>query len=83
MIAMIRWGGTVGRTIQSQQMKAKDGRILLMNEILQVLDKLKLRGQTGSDYRGMISGHESAQAVRLGEALDGKGGCRNITCFLK
>ena len=36
---MIRWGGTVGRTIQSQQMKAKDGRILLMNEILQVLHR--------------------------------------------
>ena len=39
MIAMIRWGGTVGRTIQAQQMKAKDGRILLMNEILQVLHR--------------------------------------------
>ena len=49
MIAMIRWGGTVGRTIQSQQMKAKDGRILLMNEILQVLDKLIMTGQTGLD----------------------------------
>ena len=50
IIALIRWGGTVGRTIQSQQMKAKDGRILLMNEILQVLDKLIMTGQTGLDY---------------------------------
>ena len=38
---VIRWGGTVGRTIQSAQMKAKDGRILLMNEILQVKNQLE------------------------------------------
>ena len=41
MMIVIRWGGTVGRTIQSAQMKAKDGRILLMNEILQVKNQLK------------------------------------------
>ena len=41
MVAL-RWGGTVGRTIQSAQMKAKDGRILLMNEILQVLYLLQI-----------------------------------------
>ena len=42
IMIVIRWGGTVGRTIQSAQMKAKDGRILLMNEILQVKNPLKI-----------------------------------------
>merc|ERR1719209_2829753 len=42
LIPINMWGGTVGRTIQSAQMKAKDGRILLMNEILQGMKVLKL-----------------------------------------
>ena len=36
------YGGKVGRKIQMRQMKAKDGRILLMNEILQGMRVLKL-----------------------------------------
>ena len=46
----LRWGGTVGRTIQSAQMKAKDGRILLMNEILQVLYLLQILTQTSNEF---------------------------------
>ena len=70
IMVALRWGGTVGRTIQSAQMKAKDGRILLMNEILQVLYLLQILTQTS---KWILSGYESAQIVRLGKAIDGKG----------
>ena len=36
------YGGKIGRKIQMRQMSAKDGRILLMNEILQGMRVLKL-----------------------------------------
>ena len=42
LVPINMWGGTVGRRIQVDQMKAKDGRILMMNEVLQGMKVLKL-----------------------------------------
>ena len=42
LIPINMWGGTKGRKIQQEQMKAKDARILLMNEVLQGMKVLKL-----------------------------------------
>ena len=59
ILIAIRWGGTVGRTIQSAQMKAKDGRILLMNEILQVKNQLKCRPKL------VLTLHEYFQGMKV------------------
>ena len=42
LVPINMWGGTVGRKIQAEQMKAKDSRILMMNEVLQGMKVIKL-----------------------------------------
>ena len=60
------YGGKYGRTIQVNQMKAKDERILLMNEVLQGIKVLKLYAWEKHFKQGVndIRNEEMSQLIK-------------------